>query len=127
MKSTTTFCTVPCLFQALSIFQQCLNSVLWVFDGFFKDVGSCKSVLKNFKGIKKEVSKKCHMHCSSKKFQWCLNRVLRVFDKILKMFPWSFREGKWVLCFRRGLRKFYFVIFLLHGSHHSYPSRRRAC
>ena len=66
-----------------------------MFQAYFKDVfNGClmdfsrmlevtRVIQKNFKVVEKEVSKEFHMHYkgSSRKFQGCLNKVLRVFHK----------------------------------------------
>ena len=70
-----------------------------------------------------------------------LKRVSREFQgsfkDILRKFPRCFREESSVFqenlkkktssVFQRVLTKFCFAILILHGSHRSYSSRRRAC
>ena len=45
-----------------------------------------------------------------------------MFKESVKCVSRKFQE-----CFKNVLMKFCFTILLLHGSNHSYPSRRRAC
>ena len=69
-------------------------------------------------------------------FQWYLKEGQRLFHGDLKMFQgilMMFQEDKGsfnsVECFK-GVsikNKSFLRVFLLHGTHPSYPSRRRAC
>ena len=70
---------------------------------------------------------------SKKKFKGCFKGVLRQFQRRFKEVSRVFKESvkcvskKFQGCFKNVLMKFCFAILLLHGSHRSYPSRRRAC
>ena len=68
----------------------------------------------------------------SKKFQGCFNSVSGQFQRHLKKVSRVFKyvsrkfHKKFQGCFKKVPIKFFFLIFLLYGSHRSYPSRRRA-
>ena len=89
-----------------------------VFQGSFKCVSRWRGVprdLENFKGAS-QVSKR-----SSRQFQRHLKEVLGFLVSLRKF------QKKFQWCFKNVSMKFFFAILLLQGSHHSYPSRRRAC
>ena len=74
-----------------------------IFWGTSREVSKRKSkgVSRHFQRRFKEVSRVlASVKCVSRKFQWCFKNILM---------------------------KFCFAILLLHGSHRSYPSRRRVC
>ena len=94
------------------LFQACLNN----FYGHFMDMSSM------FQAYFEEVGRI---------FQGCFKRIRKkdskVFQRSLKVVSGKFQQcAKSVSNFFKGVsRKFCFLI--LHGTHCSYPSRRRAC
>ena len=65
-----------------------------------------------------------------RKFQGSFKDVLRKFQGCLKKVSGVFQENFIKMshgCFKNVSMKFCFTMLLVHGSHHSYPSRRRAC
>ena len=67
-----------------------------------------------------------HFKGTSRQFQKRFKQVSRVFEESIKCVS---RKSKKKLqgCFKNVSRKCCFVSLLLHGSHHSYPSRRWNC
>ena len=59
-------------------------------------------------------------------FQVSVKYLLRVFEESVKCVSRKFHK-KFQGYFKNILMKFCFAIFFSHGSHRSYPSRRRAC
>ena len=59
---------------------------------------------------------------SLRQFQRCFREVSRAFKERVKCVSIKFQG-----CLKNVLMKLCFVILLLHVSHRSYPSRRRAC
>ena len=63
-------------------------------------------------------------------FKGCFKTVLKVLEKVSRKcqtFVRKFSKKNFQRCFMNVSLKFWFAIFLLHGSHRSYPSWRRAC
>ena len=73
----------------------------------------------------------------SREVQGHLKEVRMVFQGSFKVVSKTFQESfigvsrkfqkKFQGCIKKVLIEFCFAILLLHGSHRSYPSRRRAC
>ena len=108
--------------------------------------GSFKGVSSIFQGSFKGASRKINW-CSEKplkkiqgrfkvsktnsksvlwEFQRRVKKVSRVFKESVRCVSRKFHK-KSQGCFKNVSMKFCFSILLLHGSHRSYPSRRRAC
>ena len=104
---------------SVSVFQENLKKKL---QGCFKEDWGV--FLDTFKGDSSRLSKR-----SSKGVKRELRQVQRCFEevskKVLACFKtiWKKLQG----CFKNVSMKFCLTNFLLHGSHRSYPSRRRAC
>ena len=72
-----------------------------------------------------------------REFYWCFKEVSRVFlenfteEEVSIMFQWCFMIFKGVSRVFHGSFKKTFKVFqknfILHGTHRSFPSRRRAC
>ena len=103
------------------VFQGFIKEVLWVFQGRLRLNGVPRSLKKRFKGGSK-VSKGV-----LKEFQGRIKDILRKFHgcvkKVLSVLQEKFQKISRV--FQKVSMKFSFSILLLHGSHRSYPSRRR--
>ena len=105
-------------------FQRCVKDVQGIFKGVSRKIEGCSEIpLKVIQGSFK-VSKSNSMGIGSfkyalRKFQGWLKKVSSVFrENVTK----SFKGVS-----KKFLSSFVFAILLLHGSHRSYPSRRRAC
>ena len=80
---------------------------------------SCKDVSRKFQGCFTEVSRVLWERSKgvSRKFQWCFRKVAWMLHESFKVF-----QGSFMKTFRVFQNS-----FMLHGTHRSFPSRRRAC
>ena len=110
--------------------QGCFKKVSRVFQG------SCKGFWRNFQGCFTIFSWvfKGSLKVVSRKFQECFEGILRVFQGSFKGVSWKF-DGRGSFkgvsrVFRESFKKTFKVFqksSMLHGTHRSFPSRRRAC
>ena len=120
-----------CFKKVSRVFQGSFNCVSRIIQGCFNKVWSFKGVLRNFQGCFKKVSRVFHR--SFKGVSWNFHEsgsfmdvtsdswFSRVFPECVKAvlikFQWSFNN-----IFKVSKKS-----FMLHGTHCSFPSKRRAC